>query len=102
MDLDRLFKAMVEQEASDLFLKVGNRPFLRIHGKLLALGDDTLTHAQVTDAATTLMGPEHRQTLHADRELNFAFDRAGAGRFRPRRWPISSPPRSHATSARGS
>ena len=82
MDIERLFKAMVEQEATDLFLKVGNRPFLRIHGKLLPVGDDKLTREQVTEFATELMGPDRRQLFHAERELNFAFERAGLGRFR--------------------
>ena len=43
MDIERLFKAMHEQEATDLFLKVGNRPFLRIHGSLIPVGSDKLS-----------------------------------------------------------
>ena len=82
MDLDRLLKAMVEQEASDLFLKVGNHPFLRIHGKLIPVGDTDLSQEAITEAASALMGPQRRQVFHAERELNFAFDRAGIGRFR--------------------
>jgi len=82
MDLERLLKAMVEQEASDLFLKVGNTPFLRIHGKLIPVGDEKLTREQIIEASSDLMGPEGRQTFHAEREHNFAFERAGLGRFR--------------------
>jgi len=73
---------MSEQEASDLFLKVGTTPFLRIHGKLIPVGSDKLTREEITTFATDLMGPDRRQLFHADRELNFAFDRAGVGRFR--------------------
>lgn len=82
MDVDRLFNAMVQQEASDLFLKVGNRPFLRIHGKLVPIGDAPLDQDDVVTLASELMGPHRRQLFHAQRELNFAFDRAGIGRFR--------------------
>src|SRR3989338_2150382 len=82
MDIERLFQAMVEQEASDLFLKVGNRPFLRIHGKLIPVGDAQLTRDEITAFASELMGPHRRQLFHAERELNFAFERAGVGRFR--------------------
>ncbi|MBI4003554.1 MAG: PilT/PilU family type 4a pilus ATPase [Candidatus Omnitrophica bacterium] len=82
MDLERLFRAMSEQDASDLFLKVGTTPFLRIHGKLIPVGSDKLTREEITEFATDLMGPDRRQLFHADRELNFAFDRAGVGRFR--------------------
>ncbi len=82
MDLDRLFRAMVEQEASDLFLKVGNHPFFRIHGKLIPIGEESLTQQQVVEFASDLIGPHRRQLFHAERELNFAFERAGVGRFR--------------------
>ena len=73
---------MSEQDASDLFLKVGTTPFLRIHGKLLPVGSDKLTHEDITTFATELMGPDRRQLFHAEREMNFSFDRAGVGRFR--------------------
>ena len=82
MEIDRLFRAMVEQEASDLFLKAGSTPFLRIHGTLIRVGDEKLSHEQIIEAAGELIGPERRQIFHADRELNFAFERAGIGRFR--------------------
>ena len=82
MDIDRLFRGMVEQEASDLFLKVGNHPFLRIHGKLIPVGQERLSRDQIVEFASDLMGPERRQLFHAERELNFAFERGGVGRFR--------------------
>jgi twitching motility protein PilT len=82
MDLDRLLRAMVEQDASDLFLKVGNHPFLRIHGRLIPAGEQALSQEELTELAAELLGPDRRQQFYAERELNFAFDRAGAGRFR--------------------
>ena len=82
MEIDRLFRAMVEQEASDLFLKAGATPFLRIHGKLLPIGEEKISHEEIAGTANELMGPHRRQLFHAERELNFAFERAGVGRFR--------------------
>jgi twitching motility protein PilT len=82
MDLDRLFRAMVEQEASDLFLKAGAHPFLRINGKLIPVGNEKLKPDQVMELASELMGPRRRQLFYAERELNFAFERSGCGRFR--------------------
>ena len=79
---DGIFRVMVEQQASDLFLKVGNRPFLRVNGKLTPVGDEKLTRAQLVTFATDLMGADRRQALDAERELNFAFERNGTGRFR--------------------
>ena len=82
MEFERLFRAMVEQEASDLFLKVGNKPFLRINGKLIPVGEEPLTKDELSAFASELMGPERRQLFYAERELNFAFERSGDGRFR--------------------
>ena len=82
MDADRLFRAMVEQEASDLFLKVESPPFLRIHGKLIPIGKEPLSRDDIVTLASDLMGPQRRQLFHAERELNFAFERTGVGRFR--------------------
>ena len=82
MDFERLLRAMVEQEASDLFLKAGNHPFLRIDGKLVPAGTGRLTREEVAQLASGLMAPDQRQTFHAEREQNFAFEREGIGRFR--------------------
>lgn len=82
MDFQRIFLAMVEQDASDLFLKVGNRPFLRIHGKLIPVGEQTLTREQLMEFAADLMGSDRRQVFYAERESNFGFEREGIGRFR--------------------
>jgi twitching motility protein PilT len=82
MDIDRLLRAMVEQEASDLFLKVGAHPFFRINGKLIPIGDEKIPQERIVEAAAELMGPHRRQLFHAERELNFAFEQPGVGRFR--------------------
>jgi len=82
MDSERFFRAMVEQDASDLFLKVGNRPFLRIHGRLLPVGAERVTREHITALVSGLLEPQQRQRLHAQRELTIAFERPGLGRFR--------------------
>ncbi len=82
MDFHKIFQAMVEQEASDLFLKVGNRPFLRVNGKLIPIGDHEFTRDEIMQFAAELMGSERRQIFYAERELNFGFEREGIGRFR--------------------
>jgi twitching motility protein PilT len=38
LEIDKLFRALVKQEGSDLHLKVGSPPFIRLHGTLRALG----------------------------------------------------------------
>ena len=82
MEIERLFRAMVEQDASDLFLKVGNRPFLRIGGRLFPVGEERLASEHVTAIVSELLEPAQRQRFHAERELTVAFERDGLGRFR--------------------
>ncbi len=82
MDIERLFRAMVEQDASDLFLKAGTHPFLRIHGTLIPAGHEPLRSDEVMALATALMGPQRHELFSTQRELNFAFERSGIGRFR--------------------
>ena len=82
MEFDSLFKAMVDQKASDLFLKSGSLPCLRVDGKLNACGGERLTRADLLQLADELMGPDRQQLLQHERELNFAFHRHTIGRFR--------------------
>ncbi|MBI3324401.1 MAG: PilT/PilU family type 4a pilus ATPase [Candidatus Omnitrophica bacterium] len=82
MEMDDLFRAMVEQGGSDLFLKVGGAPFLRVHGRLQPLGSSRLERADVLALAYELLGPERAQLFQSQRDANFAFERAAIGRFR--------------------
>ncbi len=82
MDFDGLLRVMVDQGGSDLFLKVGNRPFLRVNGQLTAGGSELLDEGQILTMTSGLLGPQRQHFLQTDRELNFAFDRPSIGRFR--------------------
>ncbi len=82
METDRLFQQMVAQKASDMFLKVGSPPFLRIEGKLCPCDAKPFEEKELLQLAYDLMGPFRRQIFQAQRELNFAFERPGIGRFR--------------------
>lgn len=82
MQADQLFKTMVERKASDLFLKVGSVPHLRVNGALQPLGSEPLSRAEILQFATDLMGPQREQLFQQQRELNFAFQVDQVGRFR--------------------
>ena len=82
MDFDPLFKRMVEDKASDLFLKGGSPPCIRLRGIVTPCVPDRLTREELVEFAKGLMAPEHERGLREDRELNFAFERPGIGRFR--------------------
>ncbi len=80
--LDDLLKKMVEVGASDLHLKVGSPPVLRIDGDLNPtslpdlMPDDTEAYAQA------VMTKRAASEFHDTNEADFAFGRPEMGRFR--------------------
>jgi len=83
MEIDDLLKIAIESDASDLHLKAGNFPILRVHGKL-----EPLTNFPKLSSATTkeLVGQitSEPQRIRVDEELDLdlAYSLSGFGRFR--------------------
>jgi twitching motility protein PilT len=82
LDLDRLLTTAVEQRASDVHLKVGARPWLRVDGALVEAPFDTVEPADTDGAAARLLGAGGAETLarHGDAECVYAVP--GLARFR--------------------
>ncbi|MEO7836956.1 MAG: PilT/PilU family type 4a pilus ATPase [Acidimicrobiales bacterium] len=81
--LDRLLRAMETIEASDLHIKVGSRPRVRVHGNLIQLEDEeTLSYEMTSEMASAIMKDEVAQQFLARNEADFAYAIAGCGRFR--------------------
>ena len=84
IDLAAILLRMVEVEASDLLLKVGNRPLVRVRGLLEPVsGNDALLEPWQTERLLHTMLPESQikefENVH---ELDFAYSAPGLGRFR--------------------
>ncbi len=83
MNLGELLQAMVEADASDLHLKPGSPPGLRVHGKLVPIdGYEKLKPAQVSALVDELLDEERRQAYETKRELDFSTHIPGSARFR--------------------
>jgi twitching motility protein PilT len=83
MEIDDLLRTAVERQASDIHLKAGNRPHLRIDGDLVALGSvPRLTSEDTLDMAYSLMSEAQKQRLQEKSEVDLAYGVSGAGRFR--------------------
>jgi len=80
--IDKLFKIMVRQGASDLHLKVGQPPILRISGTLRALKSDPLTDSQVQKLFDEVLRPEQAVLLHERGSFDFAHEFEGGWRVR--------------------
>lgn len=82
LDLDELLRFAVDREASDLHIKVGSPPFIRVDGELEPTPYDSVT-AQDTEAMARAIVPEkQRADLDEAREVDFALSVNGVGRFR--------------------
>jgi twitching motility protein PilT len=80
--LRSVLEEMVSRGASDLHLKVGGAPVLRVDGELQAL---QLPRFRVEDArrcADQILNPQLREEFGKRREADFAIGLQGLGRFR--------------------
>lgn len=87
-NIQELLQLTIKNNASDLHLLVGIPPSLRIDGSLRYLTTyDILTKEKVEELVYSLMTPEQKELLIANKELDFSFGFGGGsygdmGRFR--------------------
>ena len=82
MEITELLRHTVEVGASDLHLKAGNVPFVRVDGELSPTAFGAMSAADTEAAALALM-PEHkRREFEATSEADFGYTLVGVGRFR--------------------
>ncbi|HDZ08428.1 PilT/PilU family type 4a pilus ATPase [Pseudohongiella sp.] len=77
-----MLKAMVAQEASDLFLTADAAPMIKTFGHIKALDDHPLSGDDVQATAFAIMSPDQQQQFTHEPELNLAIAEPGIGRFR--------------------
>jgi twitching motility protein PilT len=82
LDLDRLLRFAVEQGASDVHVKVGARPRLRVDGQLREAPFDTVEPADAEACALAIMPAAHAGAFASTNEADFMYSIAGLGRFR--------------------
>jgi twitching motility protein PilT len=82
LDLDQLLRFAVEQGSSDVHVKVGSRPRLRIDGHLSEAAFDTVEPADTERLAAAIMSNARLAEFQAVGEADFMYGIAGLGRFR--------------------
>ena len=81
--LDRFLRALAEAEGSDLHVKGGSAPRIRVNGTLHRLeGEEELTSAVTADMAMAIMRPDMYEHFERYHEADFAYGVEGLGRFR--------------------
>jgi twitching motility protein PilT len=83
MKIETLFKRAVENRASDLHLRVGLPPILRIDGHLQRQADiPQLANDDILQMLDEIATPQQRERLSREKELDFAYPYELAARFR--------------------
>ena len=82
MDLQGLLALSVEQGASDVHIKAGSPPYLRVDGVLIGTDFPKLSPKDIVDIGFALMDEKHARVFHETSEVDFAYTVAGLGRFR--------------------
>src|SRR5437867_13315937 len=82
MNIRGVLEKMIAARASDLHLKAGTAPVVRVDGILYTLDDPAPNAQELRDVATQLLNDEQRLYFSTHNEIDFAFGVAGLARFR--------------------
>jgi twitching motility protein PilT len=82
MQIDELLKLMVEKDASDLHIKVGSPPTLRIQGRLYPIEMPPLRAEDTRGIIFSMITEEQRKRFEDEQELDVAYTVEGFARFR--------------------
>ena len=77
-----VLQRMIQQNASDLHLKVGRPPVLRINGDLSTLDVPPLRPEDLKVLAEQILTPKQVKEFEENKEVDFAFGVPGIARFR--------------------
>ena len=82
MNLKKMLIEMLNRKASDLHVRVGIRPHLRVNGVLEQIAVDPLTIDDVESVVGQLLNEKQVERFHHKNEMDLALSVAKLGRFR--------------------
>src|SRR4051794_3684739 len=83
MHIDDLLKVATQSGASDLHLKVGSYPMMRVNGVLTACSEEKrLDKSDTEGMADTIFSDDQRDKFRRAQEVDLAYSIPGVGRFR--------------------
>ena len=80
--LNKYFRAAVKTLASDLHLKVGQKPKLRLYGELKPTTGETMTEEKLEELVFEIISAEQKEFFLQHGTLDFAHEMDGRNRFR--------------------
>ncbi len=83
LQLNEMLRIATERKASDLHLKVGAYPVLRLDGRLTPLQErERLSREWMSDTLFGIMNPAQKELFKKNTDLDMAYSVPGLGRFR--------------------
>lgn len=72
-EVDRYFRALVKMKGSDLHMKVGRPPIIRVHGTLTDLNRGPIDNEEMVRLLFPMMNDRNRQIFDKDGGCDFAY-----------------------------
>ncbi len=82
MEIASIFAAMVKEEASDLFLKVGVPPAVRVVGRVVSMGGQPMTEEAMLEIFNEVCDDFAKKKFAEKGEVDISYEIYGVGRFR--------------------
>ncbi|HJW75993.1 MAG TPA: PilT/PilU family type 4a pilus ATPase [Thermoleophilia bacterium] len=80
--IDELLQEMISRKASDLHMKAGSPPVIRVDGELFLLDTPPMTPEDTKDVAASIMTDKQIRRFSEHNEIDFAYSAPQLGRFR--------------------
>lgn len=82
IELNDLLVLSAEKRASDIHLTAGLSPVLRIHKRLVYVGEEKLTPENIAEMIFSIMRDRQKKLFQKNREYDFSYGVKGVARFR--------------------
>src|SRR6266478_475818 len=81
-ELDRFLNVIVKHGGSDLHIGEGQPPKMRVHGDIMPIRDEPISHEEATRLLSEVCGPRNWEIFEQRGDLDFAYEMDEASRFR--------------------
>ena len=82
LPIDNLLRELVERDASDLHLKAGQAPCMRIRGDIVRLDKPISSPEEHNELLYSILNDERREKLEQFKEVDLSYNVPGLSRFR--------------------
>jgi len=80
--IDDYFDVIVQKKASDLHIQEGQPPKMRLHGDIIPIRPEPLTHAEMKQMLSELAGPRRWEAFDKKSDADMAYELNEDSRFR--------------------